>query len=133
VFIGDQDAGRKGVFVDFFGQTASTYKSIGLLAMASGCPIVVGYARRCGNVARYEVGVQRIIHPHEWESRSAPLHWITQTYTTAIEETVRDAPEQYLWIHRRWKSQPRHARKRPAPEEKVDRQPQNIPSGVTNS
>lgn len=110
-FIGDQDAGRKGLFVDFFGRPASTYKSIGLLAISTGCPIIVGYARRCGRSARYEVGVQRIIHPHEWEQQRDSLRWITQAYTSAIEEMVRDAPEQYLWIHRRWKSQPRAARR----------------------
>jgi len=106
-FIGDQDAGRKGAFVEFFGQPASTYKSIGLLAMHTNRPIVVGYARRRGDTAKYEVGVQRIIHPQEWASRDDPLLWITQAYTAAIEEVVRAAPEQYLWIHRRWKSQPR--------------------------
>ena len=106
-FIGDQDAGRKGLFVDFFNQPASTYKSIGLLAMSTRCPIIVGYARRLGNVAKYEVGVQRIIRPHEWERQDEPLRWITQSYTSAIEEIVREAPEQYLWIHRRWKSKPK--------------------------
>jgi KDO2-lipid IV(A) lauroyltransferase len=65
-FIGDQDAGRKGIFVDFFGRPASTYKSIGLLAMAVHVPIVVGYARRRGHRAEYDVGVERIIAPHEW-------------------------------------------------------------------
>lgn len=109
--IGDQDAGRKGMFVDFFGRPASTYKSIGLLAMSRQCPIVVGYARRQGNRARYEFGVQRVIHPHEWESQDDPLRWITQTYTTAIEEIARVEPEQYLWIHRRWKSRPRVRRR----------------------
>lgn len=105
--IGDQDAGRKGIFVDFFGQKASTYKSIGLLAMAKDVPIIVGYGRRRGDAARYEVGVTRIIYPSEWAEQEDPLRWITQTYTSAIEEAVRDEPEQYLWIHRRWKSQPR--------------------------
>jgi KDO2-lipid IV(A) lauroyltransferase len=106
-FIGDQDAGRKGMFVEFFGQPASTYKSIGLLAMSANVPIVVGYARRRGNQARYDVGAQRIIYPHEWEHQEDPLRWITQEYSTAIEQMVRDAPEQYLWIHRRWKSKPK--------------------------
>lgn len=110
-FIGDQDAGRKGVFVDFFGRPASTYKSIGLLAMVTRRPIVVGYARRCGDSAQYVVGVQRVIRPHEWEDHEDPLRWITQAYTSAIEQTARSAPEQYLWIHRRWKTQPRAARK----------------------
>ncbi len=105
--VGDQDAGRKGKFVEFFGQPASTYKSIGLLAMSRNCPIIIGYARRRGCVARYDVGIQRVIQPHEWQDEKDPLRWITQTYTTAIEEMVRAAPEQYLWIHRRWKSKPR--------------------------
>jgi len=105
-FIADQDAGRKGLFVDFFGTPASTYKSIGLLAMQTELPIVVGYTRRVGDAARYRVGVQRIIRPHEWEAQDDPLRWITQTYTTAIEAFVRKEPGQYLWIHRRWKHQP---------------------------
>ncbi len=114
-FIGDQDAGRKGLFVDFFGQPASTYKSIGLLAMATGAPIVVGYARRRGSGAQYEIGVQRIIHPSEWEPQEDPLTWITQAYTSAIESFVRETPEQYLWIHRRWKSQPGSSRSARSP------------------
>jgi len=106
-FIADQNAGHKGLFVDFFSRPASTYKSIGLLAMQAKAPIVVGYARRCGSGFHYEVGIERIIHPHEWEQREDPLWWITQEYTAAIESFVRTAPEQYLWFHRRWKTQPR--------------------------
>ena len=106
-FIADQDAGRKGLFVDFFGRPASTYKSIGLLAMGTRCPIIVGYARRRGQRFAYDIGVERIIYPEEWEDQADPLRWITQTYTSAIEAFVRAAPAQYLWIHRRWKSRPR--------------------------
>ncbi|UCG16238.1 MAG: lysophospholipid acyltransferase family protein [Phycisphaerales bacterium] len=106
-FIADQNAGRKGLFVDFFGRKASTYKSIGLLAMATQVPIIIGYARRTGDSFFYEVGVQRIIYPHEWRDRDDPLRWITQEYTAAIEAFVRDCPEQYLWIHRRWRSRPK--------------------------
>jgi KDO2-lipid IV(A) lauroyltransferase len=109
-FIADQDAGPKGIFVDFFGRPASTYKSIGLLAMAADVPVIIGYARRTSHRFRYEVGVARIIEPDEWRDRDDPLRWITQEYTTAIEQFVREAPEQYLWTHRRWKHQPRRSR-----------------------
>lgn len=109
-FIADQDAGRKGLFVDFFGMPASTYKSIGLLAMHTRVPIVVGYARRTGRRFHYEVACERIIHPEEWEAQPDPLRWITETYTARIEAIVRRDPTQYLWIHRRWKSQPRKPR-----------------------
>lgn len=105
-FIGDQDAGRKGLWVSFFDQLASTYKSIGLLAMSSQCPVIVGYARRHGRSAKYDVGVERIIYPHDWKNESDPLRAITQSYTAAIEQFVRTEPYQYLWIHRRWKTPP---------------------------
>lgn len=106
-FIADQNAGRKGIFVDFFGRPASTYKSIGLLAMSLEVPIICGYARRLGNQFQYEISANRIIYPHEWKDRDDPLRWITEEYTAAIEEFVREVPEQYLWIHRRWKTRPK--------------------------
>jgi len=105
-FIADQNAGHKGLFVDFFGRAASTYKSIGLLAIRHRVPIIIGYARRTSRRFEYEIGVQRIIRPPEWQGRDDELTWITQEYTRAIEDFVRKAPEQYLWIHRRWKSRP---------------------------
>jgi Kdo2-lipid IVA lauroyltransferase/acyltransferase len=116
-FIGDQDAGHKGIFVDFFGRPASTYKSIGLLAMATNVPVIVGYARRMGRRPRYRVGVERVIRPADWESQDDPLRWITQSYACAIERIVRSDPSQYLWIHRRWKSQPTRRSGGPAPSE----------------
>jgi len=109
-FIADQDAGRKGVFVDFFGRPASTYKSIALLAMQTQVPIIVGYAQRVGRRFRYQVGVQRIIWPKDWQGCDDPLRWITQTYMSAIEAAARREPTQYLWMHRRWKTQPKVSR-----------------------
>jgi KDO2-lipid IV(A) lauroyltransferase len=106
-FIADQDAGRKGLFVDFFGRPASTYKAIGLLAMQHNVPVVIGYGKRLGRTFRFELGVQRIIYPEEWADKEDPLMYITQEYTTALEEAIRTAPEQYLWVHRRWKHRPK--------------------------
>ena len=105
-FIADQDAGRKGLFVDFFGRPASTYKSIGLLAMEARVPILVGFARRLSERFEYEIVVQEVLVPEDWESEPDPLRWITQRYTSLIEQAAREVPEQYLWIHRRWKSEP---------------------------
>jgi len=106
-FIADQDAGRKGLFVDFLGRSASTYKSIGLLAMEYEVPIVVGCARRVGSKFSYEVRADRIIQPEEWRDRDDPLLWITQAFSRALERFILDVPGQYLWIHRRWKSKPK--------------------------
>ncbi len=108
-FIADQNAGAKGQFADFFGRPASTYKSIGLLAIQFRCPIVVGYARRVGTGLQYELAVQEIIHPGDWETQALAgeeLAWITQRFSRAMEEFIRVEPRQYWWIHRRWKSRP---------------------------
>jgi KDO2-lipid IV(A) lauroyltransferase len=106
-FIADQNAGTKGIFVDFFGRKASTYKSIGLLAMEYNAPVVVGYARRVNDRFEFEVGVQDVIWPKDWEAQDDPLRYITQRYTKAIEDFVAKDPGQYLWVHRRWKTRPK--------------------------
>jgi len=111
-FIVDQDAGRKGIFVDFFGRKASTYKSIGLLAITNNIPIAVGYSRRLDNRFYFEIGINRIIFPEEWIGQDEPLTWITAEYTKAIEEFVRQDPSQYWWLHRRWKHRPIEERHR---------------------
>jgi len=105
--VADQDAGRKGVFVDFFGRPASAYKSIALLAMRYEVPVLVGYGKRLGrDEFRFEMGVGRIIHPREWAGKDDPVTWITQEYTRALEAVIRAAPEQYLWTYRRWRHRP---------------------------
>ncbi len=105
-FIADQDAGRRGLFVDFFGRPASTYRSVALMAVRHGVPVAVAYGRRRGRPFEFDVGIQRIIDPGEWAGRDDPVRWVTQEYTRALEQVIRTAPEQYLWVHRRWKHRP---------------------------
>ncbi|MBN1788313.1 MAG: lysophospholipid acyltransferase family protein [Sedimentisphaerales bacterium] len=109
-FIADQNAGKKGVFVDFFGRKASTYKSIGLLAIEYNLPIGVGMSWRVDNKFFFNVEIVRQIMPEEWKDKDDPLLWITQEYTRAFEEGIRRDPAQYWWIHRRWKTRPREER-----------------------
>lgn len=115
-FIADQDAGRKGMFVEFFGRPASTYKSFGLLAMHFNTPIIVGQAVRTRAGFHYRMEVERIIDPDEWREQADPLRWITQEFSSALERAIRRHPEQYLWIHRRWKHQPPERRSREEPQ-----------------
>jgi KDO2-lipid IV(A) lauroyltransferase len=117
-FLADQDAGQRGLYVDFFGRPASTHKAIALLAIEHRAPVVVGYARRIGPGFCYEVGCEAMITPEEWTGTSADVRLLTQRYTTALEAVIRRAPEQYLWLHRRWKHQPKpsKSRRHDAPE-----------------
>jgi hypothetical protein len=48
--------------------------------------------------------------PEDWSTHPDPLFYLTSRYRRAIEAMVRRAPEQYLWMHRIWRSRPRHER-----------------------
>ncbi len=109
-FIADQNAGDQGVFVPFFGRLASSYKSISLLAMRYKVPIIAGHAMRLNNRFEYELRYVDMIRPEDWADQPDPLYYIAARYNRAIEQMIRDAPEQYLWLHRRWKSRPKHER-----------------------
>jgi KDO2-lipid IV(A) lauroyltransferase len=112
-FLADQDAGQNGMYVDFFGRPASTHKAIALLAIEHRAPVLVGYARRIGPGFRYEVGCSAIIEPDEFTGSSDDARLLTQRFTTALETAIRRDPDQYLWLHRRWKHQPRPRKRRP--------------------
>jgi KDO2-lipid IV(A) lauroyltransferase len=115
--MGDQDAGSTGLFVDFFGKPASTFKSIALVALEYRAYLTVGYAIRLpddfekSRWVRYEIGNADIIDCEQYTGPNA-VREITQRFTTALEKAVARAPEQYFWLHRRWKSVPRERAKR---------------------
>ena len=122
-FVADQNAGERGLQVPFLGRLASSYKSIGLTAMQFNANILVGQARRLpippGSSApmRYRIEPADTFGPEDWADQPDPLFYITARYRRAIETMIRNAPEQYLWMHRIWKSRPRHERlDRPFPD-----------------
>jgi KDO2-lipid IV(A) lauroyltransferase len=106
-FLADQDAGQRGVFVDFFGRPASTHKVIALLAIEHRAPVIVGVSRRIGPGFRYEFRCEDVIEPAELLGTPDDVRILTQRYTSALERLIRQDPTQYLWLHRRWKSQPK--------------------------
>ncbi|MEM9373345.1 MAG: lysophospholipid acyltransferase family protein [Planctomycetota bacterium] len=115
-FVADQNAGDRGLQVPYFNRLASSYKSIALMATRFQTPILVGQARRLQPSPDHPAGVRYRIEladsfgPEDWEHQPDPMFYITARYRRAIEKMVRAAPEQYLWMHRIWKSRPRHER-----------------------
>lgn len=126
-FIADQNAGRRGVFVPFFGRLASTYKSIALLAMRYDIPIAAVHAIRIGGRFQYEISVTDYIEPDDWCDQADPLFYITARYNRAIEQMIRIAPEQYLWLHRRWKTRPQHETEGAPMPNRMIRQLESLP------
>ena len=103
----DQDAGPKGVFVEFFGRPASTFKSIALLSLQYNAPIVVLGCVRTETPLEYMMFSEVEILPEKYEDDPGAVRAITQRFTEALEAIVRRHPDQYFWLHRRWKSEPR--------------------------
>ena len=113
--LGDQDAGQRGLYVDFFGRPASTHKAIALLALEHGAPIMVFFTAKAAGPLQYHLFLADVILPETYEHHPDAVRAITERYTTALEQIVRRYPEQYFWLHRRWKHQPRpRARRRAA-------------------
>jgi KDO2-lipid IV(A) lauroyltransferase len=112
--LADQDAGQRGLFVDFFGRPASTHKAIALLALEYSVPIIVSLARNAGQPLYYEMATEEVILPEDYKGRTDAVRAISQRFTTALERGIRQAPEQYFWLHRRWKHQPAKARQKVA-------------------
>lgn len=126
-FIADQNAGDDGLFVPFFGRLASSYKSIGLVAMRYRLPIICGMASRVDKRFEYRLNVFDVIHPEQWEATDDPLFHITARYNHAIERMVRDDPTQYLWVHRRWKSRPKFEREGQRMPDRLRRKLESLP------
>lgn len=104
--LGDQDAGQKGVYVDFFGRPASTHKAMALMALQYRAPVVVMGGARVGEPMRHRALVEDVILPEEYDGQPDAVRALTQRMTAGIERMARRYPEQYFWLHRRWKHQP---------------------------
>lgn len=102
----DQDAGRDGVFVPFFGRPASVAKGTALFFLKTGAPIIICLLRRRADYG-YQLVTERLdFHlSAEWDEERK-IQAITARYTNALENHIRHSPEQWFWLHRRWKNQP---------------------------
>lgn len=102
----DQNAARReGVFVDFFGQPASTSRSLALLAVRTGAPVVPIFARRGAGTAHTVVIRPALPAPASNDPDAAVVE-LTARCTAEIERAIREAPEQWLWSHDRWRTRP---------------------------
>ena len=69
---------------------------------------------RTGNRFHYKIVQGDVIDPADYPKTLDGALAITQRYTAGIEKVVRMAPEQYLWVHRRWKHRPKNGSSPPA-------------------
>ncbi len=103
----DQNASpENGVFVDFFGKKACASTGLAKIALRTGAPVIPGFALWEPSERRY---VLRFWPPIEMTVSGNPevdVPLNTQRLTSALEQIIRRYPDQWLWIHRRWKTRP---------------------------
>ena len=97
--VSDQDAKKKGVFVDFFGTPASTPKGAALFHINAEAPILLGVCFK-ENFQKYHIHFKTI------NTKNKSIKHITQEYTGYLESYIKKYPDQYFWFHRRWKTKP---------------------------
>jgi len=101
----DQDSGRTaGVFADFFGHSACTNKGMALLALKTKAPVLPAYLIRQG--LDFEIVFGQEIPLIRAFQDGDDIQANTAQYNRVLEEIIRSHPEQWLWMHKRWKTHP---------------------------
>jgi phosphopantetheine--protein transferase-like protein len=103
VFVFDQyAAGSDGIAAEFFGHPAGTFRSLAILALGTGAPVIPAASWRepdGRHVLRFEEALPLI----ECEDVNEAIRKNTRAYNAALERLVLRHPEQWFWVHRRWK------------------------------
>ena len=97
---------EEGVFVDFFGKTACATSGIARVAMHTGAAVVPGYAYWNENLGKYRLRFEPPVELVSTGNTERDVFENTQRFTKIIEEIIRQHPEQWVWLHARWKTRP---------------------------
>ncbi|MCJ7459288.1 MAG: lysophospholipid acyltransferase family protein [candidate division Zixibacteria bacterium] len=98
----DQDTSRvKGIYVDFFGRKARTPVGPAILALKLGVPIVpmAIIQTKKGN---YKIMIHKEIKPLVGKTKEENIYYLTQKCTEFLEQVIREYPDQWVWMHKRW-------------------------------
>jgi KDO2-lipid IV(A) lauroyltransferase len=102
--LSDQNvAAREGVFVDFFGRPACTGVGLAVLALRSGAPVLPMFMARQKS-GKYKFILKPLVEISQTGDYQRDLLENTQRFTKIVEDVVREYPDQWFWIHQRWKT-----------------------------
>jgi KDO2-lipid IV(A) lauroyltransferase len=108
----DQDTGKDGVFVPFFGKPAWTQSGVARIALKTGAALVPAFVLR-GKDGHFEFRAEKEIIGGETGDRDKDILERVRRYTEVVEKYVRAYPEQWMFMHPRWKTRPPDEKKEP--------------------
>lgn len=97
---------EEGVFVDFFGIPASTTSGLARLALRTDAAVVPGFLSWDRERRKYRLCFEPAVELSRSSDEEADVRENTQRFTRVIEDYVRAHPDQWLWVHKRWKTRP---------------------------
>lgn len=100
----DQDTRVQNVFVPFFGKLAATPRAAADFAIRTGAAAIVGYVHKQPS-GRYRLRTYPVEVPSTGD-READAVALTAAFSRELEQAIRQAPEQWVWMHQRWKTRP---------------------------
>ncbi len=106
ILVDQNAAGDDGVFVNFFGRQASATSGLVKIAMRSGAAVIPGFAFWRPAERRYALRFYPPLEMAAGEGGEAEVVANTQKCQSFLENVIREHPDQWLWIHRRWKTRP---------------------------
>ncbi len=119
VFLSDQDAGRRGVFLPFLDRPASTPRGAARFARLTGCPLFVGFSVRQPD-GSFLIDVQKPLNVRADLPALQAEREVLAEVNRLLEAAVRAYPSQWFWMHRRWKTRPPDPAAPLSPEETED-------------
>ena len=99
----DQDAGDRGMTVPFLGQPAATWPGIARISIRTGCPVIPMALVR-NPAGGHELKISSPLLPNGYSEHTKDVRCYLEKISAAMEVFIREYPEQWFWVHRRWKS-----------------------------
>lgn len=97
---------EEGVFVDFFGVAASTTSGLARIALRTGAAVVPGFLAWDAQLRKYRLRFEPPMELRQTGNEEEDVRENTGRFTRVIESYVREHPDQWLWVHKRWKTRP---------------------------
>ena len=98
---------EEGAFVDFFGKSACTTTGIARVALHTDAAVVPGYAVWDESIGKYRLRFEPAVELVRTGDSERDIFVNTQKFAKVIEEIIRKYPEQWVWVHARWKTRPK--------------------------
>ncbi|MEW5798588.1 MAG: lysophospholipid acyltransferase family protein [Bacteroidota bacterium] len=109
--LADQSGPEEGLFIDYFGRPTSTHVGPAVFALRTGAPVLMTYAIR-NRDGTFDVSFEEVITNDLTGTDDEKIRTITQRHVHLLEKFVRQHPDQWLWMHKRWKHTDKYLRRK---------------------